>query len=106
MIEITRALKRKFWNKRVNARKENIPFELTLDDFVGLMEIANITIEDLHIKGYHLSRYNDSGGYSPENCRFIYYLDNYAEKKVSDKQRLASSINMSRYNEKKKLRLV
>lgn len=97
MIEVTRKLKQKFWNKRVNAAKEGIDFNLTLDEFVSLMEDANLSIDDLHIKGYHLSRYNDTGSYSKENCRFVHYLVNYSEKKVSDKAREASRRNMIAY---------
>ena len=98
---IDRRLKQKFWNKRVNAKAEGIGFELTLDDFVSLMKEANITVDDLHIKGYHLSRKNDEGPYKMGNCSFKYYLDNYAEKKISDKARNASSENMKKLNNKK-----
>lgn len=65
------------------------------------MEIAGIKESDLHIKGYHLSRYSDKGDYSMDNCRFIHYLDNYAEKKVSEKSRKASAENIRNYNKKK-----
>lgn len=61
------------------------------------MNEANIGIDDLHIKGYHLSRYNDSGDYVVGNCRFIPYLENYSEKKISDLSREASSKNISKY---------
>lgn len=102
---IERKLKQKYWNKRVNAKAEGIEFSLSLDQFVQLMNEANITIDDLHIKGYHLSRTNDTGAYEIGNCRFKHYLINYAEKKVSDKARKASSENMKRLN-KKRLGLV
>lgn len=94
MIEITRPLKQKFWNKRVNAKKEGIEFNLTLEEFVSLMEEAQIGVDDLHIKGYHLSRFNDSGEYSKTNSRFVHYLVNYSEKKVSEKASEASRRNI------------
>ena len=103
MIEVTRPLKQKFWNKRVDASKEGIEFSLTLEEFVALMEDANISIDDLHIKGHHLSRYNDSGSYTKDNCRFVPYLVNYSEKKVSDKARNASRQNMIRYRKSKNM---
>lgn len=87
---VTRSLKQKFWNKRVNAKKEGIDFCLTLDKFLALMREAGIQESDLHIKGYHLSRYFDNGAYKEGNCRFVPYLDNYAEKKVSAKASAAS----------------
>ena len=95
---VDRKLKQKFWNKRVNAHAEKIEFKLSLEDFVQLMEEANITIKDLHITGYHLSRNNDSGAYEIGNCRFKPYLENYAEKKLSEKSRKASIENISKYN--------
>ena len=94
----SRKLKQKFWNKRVNAEKEGIEFLLTLSDFISLMEESSLTIDDLHIKGYHLSRFGDTGPYSIDNCRFVHYLVNYAEKKVSDKARAASRQNILNYN--------
>lgn len=82
----------------MNAKKEGIDFNLSLMEFIALMQEANINENDLHIKGYHLSRFNDEGDYSITNCRFIHYLENYAEKKVSAKSRLASSNNILKYN--------
>ena len=98
-MKIDRKLKQKFWNKRVNAAKESIEFNLTLEQFVQLMESSNITLDDLHIKGHHLSHYNDSGAYEIGNCRFVHYLENYAEKKISDKAREASRRNIIAYKE-------
>jgi hypothetical protein len=90
------SLRQKFQNKRVNARKEGIPFRLSVDDFVSLVKEAGLTADDLHIKGYHLSRYCDSGAYEIGNCRFVHYLDNYGEKKISDKARAASAENLKK----------
>lgn len=98
---VSRKIKQKFWNKRVNANKEGIVFSLTLEQYVQLMDDAGLSVSDLCIKGYHLSRKDDSGAYEIGNCSFKFYLDNYAEKKVSDKARHASSENMKRYNLKK-----
>lgn len=98
---IDRRLKQKFWNKRVNAEKENIEFKLSLEDYVMLMEQANITCEDLHIKGFHLSRKFDSGAYEIGNCSFVPYLENYKQKKVSEKSRNASRLNMIKINQRK-----
>ena len=95
---IDRSTKQKFWNKRVNARAEGIEFKLTLDEFVELMKAAGITTDDLHIKGYHLARYEDSGSYEVGNCRFVHYLVNYGEKKVSPKAREASRRNAIKMN--------
>ena len=39
-IEEEKILKQKFYNKRVNAAKENIEFNLTLDEFRTLVEKA------------------------------------------------------------------
>ena len=36
IMKIDRKLKQKFWNKRVNAAKESIEFNLTLEQFVQL----------------------------------------------------------------------
>lgn len=86
-------LKQRFYNKRVNAKKEGIGFNLSLDEFVKLVVDANIKSSDLGIKGYHLARFNDSGAYEVGNCRFIHYTENLAERKVNDSWRAASSSN-------------
>lgn len=83
----------------MNAKAEGIEFKLTLEQFVGLMEEAGVETKDLHIKGYHLSRNNDTGAYEIGNCRFVHYLVNYAEKKVSPKARAASRRNALWMNE-------
>lgn len=86
LVDDNRVLKNKFYNKRTNALKEGIGFLLSFEDFLFLLDEANITVEDLHIKGYHLSRFNDSGDYTIENCRFIPYLVNYSEKRFQINQ--------------------
>lgn len=94
----SRKLKQKFWNKRVNAEKEGIPFKLTMEEFLLMVETAGLTEDDLHIKGFHLSRFNDEGAYEVGNCRFVHYLVNYSEKKVSEKASAASRQNILNYN--------
>ena len=86
--------KKKYRHKQANAGKEGIPFQLSYEEYVILANKAGIKPEDIGIKGYHLSRYNDSGPYSTNNCRFIYYLKNLKEKKASDKSRSASGKNI------------
>jgi hypothetical protein len=89
-------LKQKYYNKKVNAEKEKIDFKLSFNEFKILAEQANITDVDMSIKGYHLARNNDSGAYEVGNCRFIYYKENYKEKKVSDKVRETSKVNVKK----------
>jgi len=97
MDKIERAkLQRKYQNKRVNAQKENILFRLTFEDFLKLADEANITSKEMCIKGYHLSRRNDKGSYEIGNCRFIPYGQNYSEKKISKKSRIASAENVKK----------
>lgn len=91
---------RKFYNKRVNAKKEGIGFFLSIDDFASLLREAKITSSMCGIGGYHLARYNDSGAYIIGNCRFILAIDNYRERKVSEYSREASRKNILLYHEK------
>ena len=98
-----------FKNKRINAAKANIPFELTLDEYIQLMNEANIKVNDIGHRGYHLSRYNDTGPYKIGNCRFIPYTKNLSEKKISDKIRetarhiIKKNSNLSKENALKAL---
>ena len=94
MLDDDEKLKQKFFNKRVNAEKEGIAFSLTFEEFEQLMLQAGITSSQLGIKQYHLASYNDLGTYSIGNCRFIWYLANLAEKRVSNRSRIASSQNL------------
>lgn len=87
-------LNQRYYNKKFNARKEKIAFELTFDEYCELLQDAGICSSDLGIKKYHLSRHNDSGGYTVGNCEFKWYLDNLSERKVSDKSRKASANNI------------
>ena len=99
MIDI-RKLKQKYYNKRVNANKEGIEFFLTFEEFKYLMEKAGLTVDDLGFTGknYVLARYNDSGPYSINNCRFITQYENYHEKKITkaEKENGINAINLIR----------
>lgn len=75
------------------AKRQGIEFKLTLDDYIKLMSEAGITYDQVGPAGYHLARYNDTGPYAMGNCRFIWYLQNLQEKKISDLQRETSSRN-------------
>jgi hypothetical protein len=91
-----RNLQIKYQNKKINAKKENIIFDLSFDDFVELADKANISSANMNIRGFHLSRYNDTGAYKIGNCRFITCEQNYKEKKISDKSRAASRNNVKK----------
>lgn len=56
-------LKRRFVNKRVNAKKENIPFNLTYEQYMELVNEAGLKSSQLGFtgEGYVLGRNNDSG---------------------------------------------
>jgi hypothetical protein len=43
---------------------------------------ADITVDQIHRAGYHLSRYGDTGDYEIGNCRFITCQENMKEKRV------------------------
>jgi len=76
-------LRTKYCQKRCNAGKEKIPFLLTFKEYCQLLDEAEITADDIGIAKYHLARYNDEGPYKYGNCRFIHYLENVKEKKIS-----------------------
>ena len=75
-------LKRRFINKRVNAKNENIPFNLTYEQYMELVHEAGLKSSQLGFtgEGYVLGRNNDSGGYELGNCRFITQKENSDEK--------------------------
>ena len=62
-------------------------------EFVQLFVDAGIKAEDVGNKGYHLSRINDEGPYTYENCRYIPWHENLAERKTSMAMKRASSKN-------------
>lgn len=86
-------LRAKINNKKFNAKSEGIDFRLSKEEVISLMNEAGIVSSQWNHKGFHLSRYNDSGAYCAGNCRFVPYCVNYAEKKVSEKSRDASKRN-------------
>lgn len=87
-------LHQRFMNKRVNASKEGIEFQLTFDEFATLLREASIVSSACGTKGYHLARNGDTGPYAVGNCSFKHYLDNLNEKVISDKSREAGSKNI------------
>lgn len=93
-IVMMSSLKTKWQNKKVNAKKENIDFNLTFKDFCDLADKVGISFKDMNINGYHLARYNDSGAYEVDNCRFIPAKENFAERKTTDKVRASGRKNM------------
>lgn len=87
-------LRRRWYNKRSNAAKLGIGFNLSFEEFCGLITEAGIKSSALGHTGYHLARYNDAGDYVVGNCRFIPFLENVAEKKPTDKVRAAARRNL------------
>lgn len=85
-------------NKRVNAKKEKIYFNLTFEDFIFLVRDAGLKSSQLGYKGekYVLARFGDKGGYTIDNCRFITQKENAAEKVVTKKARQASKKNIKK----------
>jgi len=86
-------LRTRFTNKRINAGKEGISFQLEFSEFLDLLEEARIKSSDLGIKGFHLSRNDDAGPYQIGNCHFRWYVDNLSERKLTEKWRQASAKN-------------
>lgn len=90
-------LRQKFRNKRVNARQEGIPFELSFEDLVSLMKRAGVCSSDWGFdagKNYVLARHNDSGSYRIDNCRFITQRENMREQNDSPSQVAARRRNV------------
>ncbi len=94
-------MKQRFANKKWNAKIENIPFHLSLTEFISLIQNKNLKSSDLGFSNKNgkkmvLARYKDQGGYDITNCRFITQKENANEKIISEKSRLASSNNAKR----------
>ena len=98
-------LKTKWINKRVNAKKENIEFKLTYDEYCTLVKEAGLKSSQLGFSGdgYVLARYNDDGPYAYDNCRFILQSENAKEKKISARMIASSKRNLIKMNEHNKL---
>lgn len=73
---------RRYSNKRVNAKKDGLGFELSFEEYCLLVKEAGLKSSQLGFTGdnYVLARYNDSGPYKYGNCRFITQQENYNEK--------------------------
>lgn len=100
LIDDNGKLYSKYLNKRNNAKKENIEFQLSYLEFCQLVRDAGLKCSDLGFsgKGYVLARIGDIGAYSFSNCRFITQLENARERKVSEKSREASRSNAAKMN--------
>ena len=95
-------LKRRFYNKRANAKKEGGEFSLTYDEYCYLVFQAGCVSSDL---GFHvgskkmvMARYKDVGNYVFGNCRIISQAENAREKQMSDANRISASKNIRTYN--------
>lgn len=75
-------IQQRYCNKRVNAAKEGIDFELSFEEYCTLVKEAGLKSSQLGFTGdnYVLARYNDTGPYKYGNCRFITQKENYDEK--------------------------
>lgn len=101
-------LKRKWINKCINAKKENLVCNLTFEEFCNLVYDAGIKSSQIGFSTkdkYVLARYNDDGNYDLGNCRFISHKENMHERKLTDKSRMSSHNNAVKMNEKNKLLL-
>ena len=76
---MARSLKSAHKAKKDNAKRVGIPFDLTQADYQQLLNEAGITYEDVGKGKYNLSRYNDKGGYTMGNCRFLWCKENLDE---------------------------
>ena len=75
-------IRRRYCNKRVNAKKEGIEFELSFEEYCTLVKEAGLKSSQLGFTGdnYVLARYGDNGPYRYGNCRFITQQENCNEK--------------------------
>lgn len=98
MINDDLKLKRKFHNKRVNALKEGIEFEISYDEICILLMEANLKSSDWGFSGngYVLARYNDTGSYKYGNCRFIKQSENAKEKIITNEAKNSSARNIKK----------
>lgn len=80
---------RRYWiEKRSQTSRRGLEFDLTESDIHWLLFMARINIEDVGVTGYHLARFNDEGGYTRGNCRFVPCHVNWSEKKpLNEEQR-------------------
>ena len=101
-------LKRKWINKCVNAKKENLECNLSFEDFCLLVYKAGIKSSQIGYNSkdkYVLARYHDSGNYELNNCRFITQKENVHERKLTEKSIENSKNNVIKMNLKNKQRI-
>ncbi|AUR97723.1 hypothetical protein NVP1244A_021 [Vibrio phage 1.244.A._10N.261.54.C3] len=72
----------KHHSAKCNAATKGVEFNLTLREYVSLMDEAGITVDDIgcSINNYNLGRIGDSGPYMLGNCRFITVEQNIRER--------------------------
>lgn len=90
-------LKRKFANKKYNAKKEGLNCLLSFEEFCELLIEAGLKSSDIGFHSEHkivLARYGDEGDYTIDNCRFISQKENMLEQKQSEAQLLARRKNI------------
>lgn len=97
-------LKKRYINKKYAAKYVNIEFDLTFNEYCELVSNAGLKSSNLGYNGdnYVLARYNDTGGYSKNNCRFITQKENMKERKISENIKRESSKNIHKAIEKYK----
>ena len=74
----------KYYKKKIDARRRDIMFLLTLEDYCKLIYDAGIKVSDIGWgknggNNYVLGRYHDIGPYAVGNCRFITQQQNVSE---------------------------
>ena len=76
----------KYCAKKSNAKLAGVQCTLTFHEYCLLVQQAGLKSSDLGYSGngYDLARYNDSGDYTFDNCRFITHSENAKERKLSD----------------------
>ena len=72
---------RKKEKKRHDRTGHPIAFCLSSEDIDLLLRESGITIWDVSVDGYHLSRFDDLGDYVVGNCRFVTAQENHEETK-------------------------
>ena len=97
-------LKRRYYNKVNNAKKEGLRCELSFEEYALLVKMAGLKSSDLGFTGnnYVLARIGDDGNYRFDNCRFITQKENVIEKKISQKAIESSRRNIMAFNKKPK----
>lgn len=99
-VDDDKKLYHKYLNKCNNAKKENLLCELTYDEFANLLRISGYKSSDLGWSGNKivLARFEDTGNYTIDNCRFIPHSENMKERKVSELARISSRNNAMHMN--------